>query len=412
MSGNKLTLLPRLKLVVLLLLVGIWNVSESRGDIAPDPLTGGESLSPKSSVKVVMQEETVRLKIGKDACYTEAVFLMQNPTDKPITLPVGFPVFYTTDLLDFKATVDAFPVKKVEGHPRTRRGRGWKTWEMTFPPGKITTVGVSYRHQLKDMSYWSFSSAGAATNLVELVDPSEQAKLRNQLTARWVRYILRTGRAWAGPIGRCRIEFTFTDGMSAENIVPQFAYAMPRLIERFEGKATWELTEERLVLDLADIEPTRDIDIMVSPHLTRADTRELFERFHKRYPTSPQATLLLAALHSIEGRKDEARKLRHQLLRDWQERISLWGPESEDQLELRAASRLWSFVMYCTYDGQELVEFAEAGEAIEAIARRLEKQFENTEFKNERTRKRHRDNINRVLEWCRRKSSDESRDAQ
>ena len=75
-------------------LATVIMTSPAEADIAPEPLSGGESLgSPSFRAGVAMAEEPVTLKVGRKECRTVAVFHMKNRSDKDVTIRVGFPFF-------------------------------------------------------------------------------------------------------------------------------------------------------------------------------------------------------------------------------------------------------------------------------------------------------------------------------
>jgi hypothetical protein len=325
-------------------------------DIAPDPLSGGESFgSPSGSATVAMAEETVRLTIGRSECRTKAVFLMKNLTDQPVAMRVGFPVFHTTDLLDFRASVGGKPVE-VTGHPKTRRGRSWKLWKMTFPASTTTRVEVSYRHKLKSHYSWGVGAMyeDLGRHVREAAIPEELAPLQGRFVKNDVYYILRTGRNWAGPIGRCRIEVGFEEGLTLENVVlglpgPISGLPPKKQCVPEEERITAEpkTTKDSIVWELRDFESDRNIALQVAG-VTRKETRELLETIHKRDPFDPAIGRYLGEYRLAAGDSSARHEMNEKILRRWQDRIAIWGPESEDMVKLRHSREVFSLMRNVT----------------------------------------------------------------
>ena len=395
----------------LALLAVAWFASQTaRADIAPDPLSGGESLGSRSgSATVAMAEETVQLTIGREECRTRAVFQMKTLTDEPVTMSVGFPVFHTTDLLDFRASVEGKPVE-VTGHPKTRRGRGWKLWEMTFPASKTTEVEVSYRHELKQQSSWS---AGAlyedlARHVRESASPEELTSLQGRFVKHDVHYILRTGRDWAGPIGRCRIEVEFVDELSLENLALGLPFPIsglpptkPSVEENERISADPKTTEKSIVWELRDFEPDRDVYLAVT-HVTRKETRDLLETIHKRDPNNPVIARFLGEYRLAAGDSDARHEMNEKILRYWQDRIAIWGPESEDLQKLRQSRDVFSLMRGVTGaygKGIASPNPQQVEPVIRQIALRLQEQMKLAE-PDSRTVTLYRPQIEATLKWC------------
>lgn len=392
------------------LAVALFAAQTARADIAPDPLSGGESLGSRSgSAKVAMAEETVQLTIGRKECRTRAVFQMKNLTDEPVTMSVGFPVFHTTDLLDFRATVEGKPVE-VTGHPKTIRGRGWKLWEMTFPASTTTEVEVSYRHELKQYSSWGVGPMyeDLGRHVREAALPEELAPLNGRFVKNDVYYILRTGRSWAGPIGRCRIEVGFADGLTLENVALGLPYPVSglppkkqRVSDEERISAVPKTTKDSIVWELRDFEPDRDVAIPVAG-VTRKETRELLETIHKRDPFDPAIGRFLGEYRLAAGDPNARHEMNEKLLASWQDRIAIWGPESEDMVKLRHSREVFSLMRAVTGAYSKTMAAPNPQQiepVIRKIALRLREQTKLAE-PDSRTVKLYQPQLETTLKWC------------
>jgi hypothetical protein len=395
---------------VLLTVLAGFLVDAARADIAPDPLSGGESFgSPGRSATIAMAEETVQLTIGCSECRTKAVFLMKNLSDQPVEMRVGFPVFHTTDLLDFRASVEGKPVE-VTGHPMTRRGRGWKLWKMTFSASSTTRVEVSYRHKLKSQYSWGVGVmyGDLGRHVREAATPEELAPLQGRFVKNDVYYILRTGRNWAGPIGRCRIEVGFADGLTLENVVlylPRAISGLPpkkqRVPEEERITADPKTTKDSIVWELRDFEPDRNIALQVAG-VTRKETRELLETIHKRDPFDPAIGRYLGEYRLAAGDSNARHEMNEKILRSWQDRIAIWGPESEDRVKLRHSREVFSLMRNVTGSSSKTMvppNPQQVEPVIRKIALRLQEQMKLAE-PNSRTVKLYRTQVEATLKWC------------
>lgn len=385
--------------------------SPALADIAPEPLSGGESFgSPTGAAYVAMAEETVTLKVGRKECRTVAVFQMKNLSDNDVTMRVGFPVFHTTDLLDFEASVEGDPVK-VTGHPKTRRGRGWKLWEMTFPASKTTEVVVSYRHELSQRYSWGIGALyeDLGRHVKDAAKEEELAPLKGRFVKHDVHYILRTGRGWAGPIGRCRIEVEFQDGLSLDNVLlglPRAMSGLPpggnRVPEEKRVTAKPKTTKDSIVWELKNFEPDRDVAIACAG-TTNKETHQLLEKIHKRDPYDPMIARYLGEFRvNATGDPVERHAINQEILQMWQDRIAIWGPDSEDALKLRHSREVFSLMRAVTgaYSKDMAAPKPQSVEpVIRKICQRLEEQMKLAE-PNSRTVKLYQPQIQKTLIWC------------
>lgn len=316
-------------------------------DIAPSPLSGGTNLVKKGVEKtnVVMVDEVVKLRVARETCHVDVVFTMTNKGNVAETMPVGFPFFRPDELKDFKAAIND-TVVAVTNESGGQVGGGsfdqpagwkpyWKLWKTTFPPGKPVKIAVSYWTKLSSAPWgWNVELQKMPDLLTALVPDSERAALESKLDVRRVTYILRTGGDWSGPIGRCRIEVSF-DGMSSDNLVLHGL--------NFENdQAT--VASDKIIWDLKDYEPKRDVEFRVSPHITRTATLQLLERHQKQNPRSPLLTAVLAEYLIAAGRQPEAETKLLQFLNDCQDKVVIWGARGKHGLSLEDSVNVFKLI--------------------------------------------------------------------
>ena len=383
-------------------------------DIAPDPLSGGKNLAVKGREKtnVAMVDEVVKLKLSKDACHVDVVFTMKNTSNKYETMQVGFPNNYAGELKDFKASVqgkavefktvkETSPDKSPDGYP-TQRTTHWELWETTFPPDLPIKIGVSYFTKMRDNHWRTLFEFPVAERLGAFVPAKEREALEKKLVSRRIEYILRTGSHWSGPIGRCRIEVTF-DGLTTENV---------DLSKRFFERERATITNDKIVWDLKDYEPKRDVELSITPETTGKATLALLEKTHKQHPEAVDITIILSEFLTAANRRPEADKLLLELFTKWQDKIAIWGPESENTETLQRSHDVFHLIIKRTDEQEQLnpVEFLNPSDfapVIERIALRVQKQSKLAAPIYKDSVKLYVKNIDQMLAWCRKHAKPE-----
>ena len=398
-------------------LLAVWfavhNASRACADIAPAPLSGGKSLEIKGNAKtnVAMVDEVVKLKLSRDACHVDVVFTMKNTDAKYETMQVGFPHYYPDELKDFKAAVNDKPVvvktaaeSETTSSPDFPEIKGqrriyWKTWEMTFAPEAPVKIAVSYSTKLRkgstiwrEGSTWMVDMNSISNHLTELAAKDDQPALQKQLVSGDVTYILRSGSHWSGPIGRCRIEVTF-DGMTTDNLTlgsPHFE------------QAAATITRDKITWDLKDYEPKQDVYLTFTPEITRAATLKLLERFQKQHPHDPGISGVLFEYLIAAKRQPEADALMLELLKHWQDKIAIWGPESERGQSLRHSAEVFSMIHRRIDKERKPLEFqnpSQLAPVIERIALRVQDQLKFVPPNQADRTKHYVEQIDKMLEW-------------
>jgi hypothetical protein len=113
---------------------------------------------------------------------------------------------------------------------------GWFVWPVGFDAGKTRSVEVSYE--------------------VPLLEEARRGAGREKS----FEYVLRTGAAWKGPIGKARILVRFEGGLA----IADLARHAPSGGRLSENGVDWELT---------DIEPQEDVRIVLDPGRSRDKNR-------------------------------------------------------------------------------------------------------------------------------------------
>jgi len=386
-----------------------------RGDIAPDPISGGVNFSGSTN-KVEMSEESVTLKVSATRCETNALFEMKNLTDADVTMEVGFPFGYPDDLRDFQVKVAGKEVADVADKSLGKRVK-WKVWKMTFPANAVTAVEVDYWNELKATYSWT-SVAESVPGILLNVTPykskpkgqatEEDQRQHNELAARLqhgeVRYILKTGAGWAGKIGKCRVEAKF-DGFTTASLISKFPYKNEEYLPRDP-----KIESDRLVWELKDFEPKDDIFFQVSPHITRQEMKELIEATLKEHPHHPKLVRLLADYCEFPDEKRQYEDLVDEMLTAWSTRFAIDGPDYVDKEHEQLSIRVWFSLrdMTIQLDDREPLSAARKKKLlpiVKALAERMQSQMppngqiKRTEHLNEHQVKTFQFESAKVLTW-------------
>jgi hypothetical protein len=193
------------------LLLSVARVA--RADVAPLPAQEGTSLGTAGSTNIQMVSETVVIQVT-DVTYTNsfgavltvtgarvtADFLLSNPSANPQSIQVGFPLNIPSQAIgygDFAKLhgLHAFVAgTEAETSITTVGQETWSAWQMSFAPGD-TNVRVTYE-------------------LPATVDACS-AELG---------YVLHTGAAWAGAIGRADLIVRYPYAAEATFVSPHGIY--------------------------------------------------------------------------------------------------------------------------------------------------------------------------------------------
>ncbi len=382
-------------------------------DIAPDPISGGVNFSG-STKEVEMSEEQVTLDITATRCTTNAVFQMKNLTDKPVTMEVGFPFAYASDLQAFSVKVDGDAVENVAEKSLGKRQK-WYVWTMTFPAGKVTAVEVDYWNDLKAKAGWSAGIHSVPDLLLSFTSfktkPKGQAtedevrqfdELKARLQHGNVRYIMKTGAGWAGNIGKCRVEAKF-HGFASDSLITRF----PSENEEYQFRDP-QIRPDGLVWELEDFEPKDDISFQVSPHFTHRELKELIEITLKDHPHHPRLTLLLGEYCESPEEKQRHKKMVDEMLAAWSTRFAIDGPDYIDKEHAQESLQVWFTVRKLTIYRLDENPLDDARRrkllpTIKAIVQKMQSQLPkglaSTDRLNEYQVKTFRSEADRIFKW-------------
>lgn len=237
-----LRLLPVFGLSILFLLVR----GSVHGDMRPPLPPGGGNLSTEADTWVQLVSETVLLQLQEEMAYdyftgvdglqyvvrVTADFNLLNTGSEEESMQAIFPMTsidpgasYPDPVFDFSVTVNDTPVEWImiesDQCPYVRNDQtcSWGQFPVTFPPGEMVHVTISYR------SY--FGEVGGGVGI------------------RYATYILTTGAAWHGPIYDAEIILQLPFEANEETVLAMEYYPedvhVPEQAPVFDGnQARWQ----------------------------------------------------------------------------------------------------------------------------------------------------------------------------
>jgi hypothetical protein len=256
-------------------------------DIAPDPIGAGVNPKPrKDTPDVAMTAEDVELVLSKQGLKVKVTFYLEN-LGPETTFEVGFPLNYKDELKDFTAEIDGkrtAPALKEQAHKANGKTyfKYWLVWEMSFAEKARKTVVVTYhvapnKKPLEIRGSWSS----------EWEDRFGGEESFTKLNRLQTGYILETGAAWKGKIGRASVRLSLADGVTRDHI--RALSPKPTRIE--ERTVTWEFT---------DLEPTENIRVEYNPNMALDEEIRAFRQAVEK-DDSVELLLGLAELYDWKG---------------------------------------------------------------------------------------------------------------
>ena len=270
--------------VCLLGMAGLaWPVA-SWSDTRPLPRAQGETISAYTKVKtqVQMKSEVVTMHLSPAMNHIEAWFEMVNH-GLPVTLSVGFPVYYEHDMKGLVVTENDTVVPtnlKTDVDPRNPRiPVYWHLWESHFDKGETKKVCVTYD---------AYPEKARGSKFYR--EPRNYGFPLDEIVTG---YALQTGAEWYSVIERADIRILL-DGLTTDHL----RYVHPQ-------GAVVEGNSLRWILER--IEPQEDVVISFNPALTlqqeieqvRQQVRGTVQR--KRF----RPLTRLADLYQLAGQREE-----------------------------------------------------------------------------------------------------------
>ena len=246
--------------VYIAMIMFVSGVPQSSSDEAPMPYPG-VTLGPFIPTAVRMVEEEVWMEVSPHRIDVRAEFTYFNPAATE-TIQVGFPdvvmayndeglsrissepgnSFGEPTLKDVRIRFDGKPV--TYSFASTPRGyyRGWLLFDAVFPEGEYTTSTVEY---------W--------------VEPT-LAYRRGVLGDQHFTYVLKTGKDWAGPIGKATLHMKLDPAIEP----PQVLSISPEGYQADSNGYHWTLT---------DFEPNKNIRIDYQAYAAQERIRQRQAQF-------------------------------------------------------------------------------------------------------------------------------------
>lgn len=288
----------------------LLSFNDARGDIAPNPTTGGHQVVPyeEKITDVRMVAENVLVQIYPDSVVTVGTFSMLNE-GKSVDMVVGFPFPYENDIIRFSAFVDGRPVDVRDGkrdHSNPERGKKWtvywRLWDMRFQEGRACEIRVEYRTNPSKSQPFKWTEGRESLPM----DVSES--LEKAMAIHEVEYVLYTGKEWKGVLDRCKVSFELV-GMSDAHIIGFY----PEDGILATNGVTWEYT---------GYEPKGWARLTYSPYATVQQATQVVLGVIEQNPDNGELVMDLAGFCSGYLRKHELEsEILHSFVARWNEPI-------------------------------------------------------------------------------------------
>lgn len=274
----------------------------ARADVAPFPLRGGISAAPDKKLHqgIVMESEEVTLLLhDRPRVDIVASMVMKNPSNRAVSMVMGFPTPSKFDVLALEVRVNGQPVC-IRGYSDTsyRIPPFWRVWNITLAPGSKTLVRVAYQSTpLKD---WPDETREVLLRAKKDAGPGgTECREQAAKVVRWrVQYILQTGSLWDGPVDKIvvRVRHAVRGASVMRGLAPcvyhdltgpvltrsmdEQAQYWARINKalRLAGRTEVGLTNEDLTVVFNDVDPDFSLDFIYNPFLSADEERALLKK--------------------------------------------------------------------------------------------------------------------------------------
>jgi len=301
----------------------------ARADVAPFPLRGGISAAPDKKLHqgIIMESEEVTLLLhDRPGVDIVASMVMKNPSNRAVSMVMGFPTPSKFDVLALNVRVNGQPVR-IRGYSDAsyRIPPFWRVWDITLPPGSKTLVRVAYLSEpLQD---WPDETREVLLGIKKDAGPGG-TECREQAVkiARWrVQYILQTGSLWDGPVSKIviRVRHAARGGSVMRGLAPCVYHELtgPVLTRgmderkqywariddalRLAGRTEVALSGEEFTVVFNDVDPDFSLDFIYNPFLTADEERALLSKpcWRKNHSPGPAEKRLLKQLGRFNEKK-------------------------------------------------------------------------------------------------------------
>ncbi len=235
-------------------LVALSAVSSVSADIYR-VIGKGNTIAPLRSSEIAMDAETVLVEPEKrfGGFRVTADFTMRNTTAEPVTCDVAFPFESRGHATNAK---ESFQVTLGEGAGAVR---------VSPIELKVRDASVKEPRSLHDFAaalVWSVSWSAGETKLIRIsYDMGEPEEYRRFVEGWRLRYIVKTGALWKGPIGRADITIRLTDHPIFSGSFANWPNRRPNTLDppySYPGNARW-VTNSELTWHFENWIPDEDI---------------------------------------------------------------------------------------------------------------------------------------------------------
>lgn len=238
-----------------------------------------------------MTSERVAIQLEDALCKVTALFVFTNPTETAEVMEVGFPS-YPEEIINPLVHVDG---RQVQTRTGVKYNNHWLLWDMSFEARQTKRVTISYSVKPFDATLRMYTPY--TTHRYAIQDEfktrgwpitREVQRVLDSIQSRTTGYVLQTGKAWDGPIGKA--------------VISAMPYQSLRWVEPRRGISS---TKDALVWELFGLEPDFDIAIEYNPFISLDEEREIAKAASLRHPESRPLWEYVAFLSPVSN---EARR--------------------------------------------------------------------------------------------------------
>ncbi len=209
---------------------------------------GAVDVVPIKNNQIRMVREVVDIDCASSTYTVQVDFWFKNTTDQVAELKMGFPVEYKTFFEDTETIQESCRSFKVE----------WKNVPVKFSFGKLQEGENIYRQWI----YWTahFAPNEEVTNRVSYTFPTwsiDAGDKMDTIPYMYMKYILKTGATWAGPIESSVVKIRY--GKSFSECREVYCFPDPPNLTFYPKGAVVDEKSRTVTWEFKNLVPTQDI---------------------------------------------------------------------------------------------------------------------------------------------------------
>ncbi|MCK4777647.1 MAG: DUF4424 family protein, partial [Actinomycetia bacterium] len=163
----------------------------------------GGALKPQNSEDIIMEEETVKIKMTKYGADVECEYIFRN-TGPAQTVVMGFP-----EIRDEEGEMDSSPVENFKAYDKDK-------------PLAVEVKEIPIKEENQGYKYWYTHKVIFDAGETKTVRNTFHAPLSGSIadfSVTYIRYILETGSTWKGNIGKITVEAELSGDLTLSDLI-------------------------------------------------------------------------------------------------------------------------------------------------------------------------------------------------